>query len=152
MGEVAEAIAALTEDQIAGLLHGATVDAAGTALGLEEVVVAREPRAGIVVATEERFSAALDTTLTPELEREGFARELARAVQGLRREAGLDVSDRIVLAWESDSDRVADAMAHHGDWIASEVLATELTHGGGAEPATVEVDGEAARFSLRVAG
>jgi isoleucyl-tRNA synthetase len=86
---------------------------------------------------------ALDTTVTAALAREGLAREVVKAVQILRRAAGLEVSDRIALTWASDSDRVAQAMAEHGAWVAGEVLAVEVSRGipGTGEP--VEVDGEA---------
>ncbi|MBF4766510.1 isoleucine--tRNA ligase [Nocardioides agariphilus] len=74
------------------------------------------PRGGFVV---------LDTALTPELEAEGIARDLVRAVQQARRDAGLEVSDRIVLTIAASSD-VADAARTHQNLIAAETLATSL--------------------------
>jgi isoleucyl-tRNA synthetase len=74
------------------------------------------PRGGFVV---------LDTALTPELEAEGVARDLVRAVQQARRDAGLEVSDRIVLTIVASSD-VADAARAHQDLIAAETLATSV--------------------------
>jgi len=74
------------------------------------------PRGGFVV---------LDTGLTPELEAEGVARDLVRAVQQARREAGLEVSDRIVLTVAASSDVAAAARAHQ-DLIAAETLATSV--------------------------
>jgi isoleucyl-tRNA synthetase len=74
------------------------------------------PRGGFVV---------LDTALTPELEAEGVARDLVRAVQQARRDAGLEVSDRIVLTIVASSDVAAAARAHQ-DLIAAETLATSL--------------------------
>jgi isoleucyl-tRNA synthetase len=67
----------------------------------------------------------LDTALTPELEAEGVARDLVRAVQKARRDAGLDVSDRIVLSIAADAS-VADAARTHADLIRRETLATSL--------------------------
>jgi isoleucyl-tRNA synthetase len=74
------------------------------------------PRGGFVV---------LDTALTPELEAEGVARDLVRAVQQARRDAGLEVSDRIVLTIAARSE-VADAARVHQDLIATETLATSV--------------------------
>jgi isoleucyl-tRNA synthetase len=67
----------------------------------------------------------LDTAITPELEAEGVARDLVRAVQQARRDAGLDVSDRISLT-VSGAAAVADAARTHADLIRRETLATVL--------------------------
>ncbi|NIQ27868.1 MAG: hypothetical protein GTN88_15750, partial [Gammaproteobacteria bacterium] len=62
------------------------------------------------------FLAALDTTLTDELVREGLAREIVRSVQDARKQAGLEVSDRITLG-VSGSAAVAAALDVHRDYI-----------------------------------
>jgi isoleucyl-tRNA synthetase len=67
----------------------------------------------------------LDTAVTPELEAEGVARDLVRAVQQARRDAGLDVSDRIALSLVATAD-VADAARTHADLIRRETLATSF--------------------------
>jgi isoleucyl-tRNA synthetase len=67
----------------------------------------------------------LDTAVTPELEAEGVARDLVRAVQQARRDAGLDVSDRITLAVSADA-AVADAARTHAGLIQRETLATSF--------------------------
>jgi isoleucyl-tRNA synthetase len=67
----------------------------------------------------------LDTAVTPELEAEGVARDLVRAVQQARRDAGLDVSDRITLTISADAS-AADAARTHADLIRRETLATSL--------------------------
>jgi isoleucyl-tRNA synthetase len=67
----------------------------------------------------------LDTVVTPELEAEGLARDVVRAVQQARKDAGLDVSDRIHLNIEGD-DAAVRAMREHQDLIAGETLAVEL--------------------------
>jgi isoleucyl-tRNA synthetase len=69
---------------------------------------------------------ALDTTLTPELEAEGYARDLVRAIQDQRKAEGLNVGDRITLVLTLPQERVA-AVEVHLDLIAREVLATSLT-------------------------
>jgi isoleucyl-tRNA synthetase len=75
----------------------------------------------------------LDTRVTPELEAEGTARDVVRAIQSARRDAGLDVSDRITLTVAGDQ-AVVDAVAAHRNLVAGEVLATELDVP--ADPAT----------------
>jgi isoleucyl-tRNA synthetase len=146
--EVAAEIEALSEDRVAALLQGSSVAVGGMQLGLDDVVVSRDPREGIVVAADDRLAVALDTNLTSELEREGLARELAKAVQGLRRDAGLEVSDRIRLAWDSSSDRVADAMEAHGAWIAGEVLAVAAERTPLPGASQIDVDGEPVAFQV----
>jgi isoleucyl-tRNA synthetase len=69
---------------------------------------------------------ALDVTVTPELAAEGTARDVVRAVQQARREAGLDVSDRITLVLGADG-AVADAIRAHAGFVAAETLAVDLT-------------------------
>ncbi|MGH3170719.1 MAG: class I tRNA ligase family protein, partial [Trebonia sp.] len=68
---------------------------------------------------------ALDTSVTPELAAEGAARDVVRAIQQARRDAGLDVSDRITLTLGADGE-AADAVRAHEAFIAAETLATSL--------------------------
>ncbi|HEU0205289.1 MAG TPA: isoleucine--tRNA ligase [Pseudolysinimonas sp.] len=82
-----------------------------------ESAIALLPGGGFVV---------LDTHLTRELEAEGLARDVVRAVQQARKDAGLDVGDRISLTILGDADAVGAVEAHR-DLIASETLATDLT-------------------------
>jgi len=76
----------------------------------------------------------LDTAITPELEREGYARDLVRAVQDARKEAGLDVSDRISLTLTVPQERVA-AVREHQEFIARETLATAFDVRAGEDQA-----------------
>ncbi|WP_034272816.1 isoleucine--tRNA ligase [Haloechinothrix halophila] len=70
----------------------------------------------------------LDTDVTPELAAEGIARDLVRVVQQARRDAGLDVSDRITLTVDAPEDVVAAAKAHE-EFLASETLAHAVSYG-----------------------
>src|SRR6266545_1501373 len=94
-------------------------------LGPEEVAVVEEPVTGWRVAREGGSSVALDLEVTPALRREGLARDLVRAVQDLRKEAGLKVSDRIELAVRAEGE-VAEAVEAHRDYLLGETLAVEL--------------------------
>ncbi|WP_042726362.1 DUF5915 domain-containing protein, partial [Curtobacterium sp. B8] len=92
----------------------------------------------------------LDTVTTAELEAEGLARDVVRAVQQARRDADLDVSDRIVLTL-GVSDDAADAVRAHRDLIAGETLATAVEVVPLATDATTTDVGEAAKVSVEVA-
>ena len=82
----------------------------------------------------------LDTVVTPELEAEGLARDVVRGVQQARKDAGLEVSDRISLT-VGGSDATRAAVEAHRDLIATETLATSLTVSDATttEPVTIAV-------------
>ena len=111
----------------------ATVEVDGTPVALEEgdLIVTESPREGWTVAGGGGLTVALDLTLTPELERAGLFREVVRLVQEARKNAGLEVSDRIELTWSAQG-AVAEAMAAHTDQLAAEVLAVRVHAGPGA--------------------
>jgi isoleucyl-tRNA synthetase len=117
----------------------------------EDVVLTREGEAGWSLVSEHGLTIALDLEVTPELRREGLARELNRAVQDARKAAGLDVSDRIVLGVSADGE-LADALREHRSWLAAETLATRIVDDE-LKDATyrvrAEIEGRAARISLR---
>ena len=93
-------------------------------------------------------SVVLDTTVTPELAAEGVVRDLIRVVQQARRDAGLDISDRIRLGIDGGDD-VNDAVTRHRDMLAAETLATVVELG--AVPADGCVDAEVGdRLAVRV--
>jgi len=99
-----------------------------------------------VVASSGAVSVALDATLTPELVAEGHAREFVSVLQQARKDAGLDISDRIRVTWDSEDAELVAAITTHAAYIADEVLAVEFTRGTGTQAA--EVNGRAIRFSL----
>jgi isoleucyl-tRNA synthetase len=119
-------------------------------LGSGEVTVVEEPATGWRVAREGASSVALDLTVTPELRREGLARDLVRAVQDLRKAAGLAVDDRVELAVAAGGE-VAEAVAAHRDYLLGETLATSLHAApqGDGHDSHVELDGQDVRLWLR---
>jgi len=142
----AEAIKAFSGEQLRLFLRGeplvVTVDGESHALDQEDVTIIRRASGELVVEEDGGFFAAIDPTVTLELKREGLARELISRVQRMRKEAGLAVSDRIVLTVVG-GDEVRAVLDAHGEWIASEVLATELVTNGeltGRYDATQELD------------
>ena len=100
----------------------------GFTLEPQEVLVNVEEMPGLAVAVEGGggLVVALDTTLTPELEEEGLAREMVHRVQSIRREAGLEIDDRIVTHVMGANDRLRRALELHGDYIQQETLSREL--------------------------
>ena len=88
----------------------------------------RHPAHGVKTAeTQSGIVVALDTRLDDALIHEGWARDIIRNVQTLRREAGLEVSDRIHLGLQIEDTELRDAAEAHLETIASEVLATDVT-------------------------
>ena len=124
--QVAAAVAELSTAQLRVLAGGNSVTI--TVLGVErliepdDVAIIRRASGAAVIQEDAGYGVALDSTVTPELRAEGLAREIISRVQRLRKEARLDVSDRIVLAVSGD-DELNGALAAHRDRIAEEVLA-----------------------------
>ena len=116
----------------------------------DEVEVRAEARSGLVVASEGAYLAALKTDLTPELVREGLAREFVRRIQDLRKQAGFDIADRIHLS-VSASPGLAEAIQAHRDYIMGETLSLQLNlvePPAGASSTTFEFDGEKVRVGI----
>jgi isoleucyl-tRNA synthetase len=88
-------------------------------------------REGFAVVDGDGFAVAIDTEITPGLRIEGVARDAIRNIQELRKQAGLEVTDRIRLTHPRDDADLGAAFAAHGDWIASEVLAVAVAPGDG---------------------
>ncbi len=126
MPEVAAAIAALAPDELESVLDGSTVEVAGRPLGLDDMLIERTPRRDTVVESGDGLAVALDTRLTDQLLLEGIARELISRVQRMRRDHGLDVTDRIKLSWWSEDPTVREAITTYRPQIASEVLAESI--------------------------
>ena len=93
----------------------------------------------------------LDTRVTPELEAEGTARDVVRAIQAARRDAGFDVSDRIRLTVDGDQ-AVVEAVAAHQELVAGEVLAVDVqvpaAPAEGAHAAAEKVSGGSVTVSV----
>ena len=153
--EVAAALAADDGTLARELAAGGSVRLAAASgeveLGPDDVELVQQTQTGWGMASDGTNTVALDLALDDDLRREGAARELVRAVQDLRRSAGLGVTDRIELFVET-SGLLSEALAEHRERIAGEVLAVRLNGDRGGEPeasAEVQVEGETARLKLR---
>jgi len=107
-------------------LEGGRFRVNGRELGPDEVIVERRGKEGWAVAGDAGLTVALDLTLDPELELEGRARDLIHEINRLRKEQGLEVTDRIVLTLPRDQEE----LLRHADWIAEETLAVEIRTDG----------------------
>ncbi|GIK75441.1 MAG: isoleucine--tRNA ligase [Chloroflexota bacterium] len=95
------------------------------AVAPEDVEVRVTPRAGFSVAQEAGYLVAVTTELDQALIQEGYARELVRRIQQLRKDAGLEISDRIVT-YIADSELMHEVLAHFGGYVREETLSVEL--------------------------
>jgi isoleucyl-tRNA synthetase len=118
----------------------------------DHVEIRREPAEGTVFLYEAPFGISVDLEITPELRHEGFVREFVHLVQGMRREEGLEVSDRIELVVAGPDEALA-ALREHEDYVAEELLAVKIDVGGqlAGEPKRMSVDGTELSVSLRKA-
>jgi isoleucyl-tRNA synthetase len=104
-------------------LDGGRFRAAGHELAPDEVLVERRGREGWAVAGDDGVTVAIDTSLDPELELEGRGFDLIHRLNTMRKDAGLELTDRIVVRLPRTS---SDLVERHGEWIAREVLATSV--------------------------
>ena len=113
--QIAQAIAA-----------GEAIEIEGFALSADDLLVEMREREGAASAQDASYTVAVRTETTPELLQEGLAREIVHRVQGMRREAGFAIADRIVLWVASDDAAVGEALDAYGGYIGEETLALEL--------------------------
>jgi isoleucyl-tRNA synthetase len=122
LGAVREALAAGDFEE----LPDGRFQVAGHALDPDEVMVERGGREGWAVASADGVTVALDLGLDEELLLEGEAYELIHTVNSLRKERGLELTDRIALTVPEEMRRLLDT---HGAWVKSEVLAVDVDFG-----------------------
>jgi isoleucyl-tRNA synthetase len=145
MPQVAAAVEALDAAHVASVLAdggeiGISIEGTDHTLGPDDVTLALQPLEGYEVEAEAGHAVALQLELDDELRREGLAREVVHAVQIARKDAGLEITDRIELALSGDPDLLAAAEAHQ-DYLAGEVLALSVTFDGESNGATARIDG-----------
>jgi isoleucyl-tRNA synthetase len=148
LGAAIPAVMAAARDGSATFHPDGSVTLGGVTLAPDEVEIQASPRPGTAVADRDGLVMVIDTELTPELRAEGDARELQRAVQDLRRDAGLALDDRIDL-W---IDGLAPPVAAHLDGVLRETLATLADGPAPADVtarATVELESGSAAIALR---
>jgi isoleucyl-tRNA synthetase len=138
-GEIAKAVGA-----------GRTVEVAGKTLEPGELLVNGREKEGFASAEENGAVVIVSTELTPELLREGLAREIVHRIQNLRKEAGFEIADRIRVYFAAD-DEIRAALSEYDDYVRQETLTVEIV--SGAPPAeahseTVEVEGRSVTLGV----
>ena len=156
MPQVKVAIEALDAAQVrstidAGGQVGISIDGREHTLGPDELSFAMEPLDGYQVESEAGRAVALALELDDDLIREGHAREVVRAVQNARKQSGLEISDRIDLVLDGDSE-LLDAARAHADYVTGETLATSIAYGADGDATEVTVDGRPLAIAVRRAG
>jgi isoleucyl-tRNA synthetase len=130
MKEIGKAISEFSAAEIAVFEKNEThtIDINGEKVVLEQsdVEIISEDIPGWQVANEGRLTVALDVTVTEELRNEGIAREFVNRIQNIRKEAGFDVTDKIIVKI-GDHDFIREAVKRHAGYIGSQTLAAEVT-------------------------
>ncbi|HYO94951.1 MAG TPA: isoleucine--tRNA ligase [Polyangiaceae bacterium] len=132
---ISAALTGFGPGEVARLEAGEGLLVEGETLTLADVVLQRDSKGDAAVVTDGDITVALDTRLDEGLLAEGIAREFVSLLQNARKDAGLEVADRITLAWSCSDPKVSAAIREHGAAIAKEVLAVDLREGGGDKSA-----------------
>ncbi len=119
-------------------------------LTAEDLIVSMKPLEGYQVEREGSHAVALELEIDDELRDEGWARDIVRAVQNARQQAGLEITDRIALTLDGDHGLIGAARTHE-PYIAGETLAVQVSYESldGAEPVTI--DGRPLRVGVALA-
>jgi isoleucyl-tRNA synthetase len=156
MPKAAAAVESLDPSSVADAIAGdrrigINVDGTEHDLGPKDVSLVMRPLDGYRVEAEAGRAVALSLELDDELRREGMAREIVHAVQTARRDAGLEVTDRIELALGGDAELIEAARAHE-EYVAGETLATTVSYDGGAGGTPTQIEGRDLLIALERTG
>ncbi|HEY6530936.1 MAG TPA: isoleucine--tRNA ligase [Acidimicrobiales bacterium] len=150
VNEVKAALAAADGSELQAVLErDGFIEVAGERLTSDDVEVRAERHEALALAEDDGWAVALDLELDDVLRAEGTARELVRALNDARKAEGLAIADRVRVTLEVD-DAVRAVVEAHRAYIATEVLATEITLGTGDR--TVDVDGTSIGVRLEKVG
>ncbi|MBQ2835153.1 MAG: isoleucine--tRNA ligase, partial [Clostridia bacterium] len=138
----------------AGNLLTFELDGVNVELEKDDVLTSPMKKPGYVVATDRDVTVALDTNLTEELIAEGFAREVVSKLQTMRKEAGFEVTDRILVTVKTEDEKLAAIVCANAEAIKAGVLALEVALADAAEGAYAKewsINGVNALLSVRKA-
>jgi isoleucyl-tRNA synthetase len=129
MKGVAAAVQAMSQEDVAMLESNGSftfnIDGNTAEILANEVEIFSEDIPGWVVSNEGTLTVALDVTLTDELKREGIARELKKRIQDIRKQIGLEITDRIAITIQANPATDA-AIREYEEWIKEQVLANNI--------------------------
>jgi isoleucyl-tRNA synthetase len=145
MPTAAAAVAGLDPSSVTAALHAGgnvaiSVNGRDHELSAEDLLISMKPLEGYQVEREGSHAVALELHIDEGLRAEGWAREIVHAIQAARRDAGLDVSDRIVLTLGGDPE-LLDAAREHEPYVAGETLAVEVSYDSADGVGVVRIDG-----------
>ena len=125
MNLVGNEITNFTAEQISTLEQEGKIDVQGYEISSDDVEIFTKDIPGWTVVSEGKMTVALDLTLTEELKSEGIAREFINRIQNLRKEKGLDLTDRISIELEEKSPFKAE-ITNNSTYISEEVLCNKI--------------------------
>ena len=132
MKQLAATIAAMSQEEILAFEQNGSytfnIEGAEATVTTEDVDIFSEDIPGWLVANEGRLTVALDITVTDELRREGYARELINRIQNIRKSSGFEITDKIYVTLAHNEETDA-AVAQYSDYMARQVLAESFTVG-----------------------
>lgn len=123
---VSQELQQLSSSQIEELEKNGTITLSGYELNLDDVEIRTQDITGWLVANDGKLTVALDITITPELKSEGIARELVNKIQNLRKENGLEVTDKVSLEIQANEE-IEKSVNENMEYICSETLTQKLT-------------------------
>ena len=154
MKSVNAAVTGMSQEQIASLEQNGSitlqVEGVDALIELADVEIFSEDVPGWTVANEGALTVALDVEVTDELRLEGVAREIIKKIQAMRKDSGLDITDRINVK-VSKNDASDEAVNRFADYISNQVLADALTLCDSVEGESVELDGYTIAVSIEKA-
>ncbi|MGB0647251.1 MAG: DUF5915 domain-containing protein, partial [Bradymonadia bacterium] len=150
MKAVAQAISTLSFDDWTEIANGQPATLGGHMVEVDDILVNQTPKEDVVIETKDALSVALDHRLNESLIQEGLAREVVSKLQRMRKEIGLDITDRISLSVVCDNVELRQALVTFEDYIKDEVLADQFefdsTH---SDSALIEIDGKTLQVLMR---
>jgi len=126
MKEVSAVINSFSKEEINQIEKTGTLAKGGFDLVLEDVLISSQDIPGWSVASEAGITVALDVTITPELKREGVARDFVNRVQNMRKDIGLEVLDKIGIEVEKDGELATSSLNEFKEYICMETQALSL--------------------------
>jgi isoleucyl-tRNA synthetase len=114
----------------------------------DEIVVQKHEAENMAVTEDHGLMVAINTLITPELEKEGLSRDLVRHIQQMRKEADFDLLDRIQVAWETEDETLREVLALHGEHISGETLCVKLYPGHSESAKEIKLGGKTIRLAV----
>jgi isoleucyl-tRNA synthetase len=148
MKAIAELVKSFTADDITSIESSGSwqgeIDEVEITLEITDFEIQAQDIPGWLVASENGLTVALDITISPALWSEGIAREVVNRVQNIRKESGLDVTDRILVTLDTN-EKLQTAISENKSYICAEILADDIrfeTRNGDAVLTDIETEGD----------